>query len=268
MDRLEAISVNLTTEEMVVLLNQLGADSYAGLDTSELDKLTERERNLVLDVARRGLIARQILTQDETGEWQVGQFALAALGISLSPIQSVMIFRGQSQDTAVSTLFHTAQDVFITHKVVENDTHQFLILRDGPTWQAAILSAAGLNEANNHHDASQGSPALIRPSLLNDAFEQAQAGSPTKAAALLTQAGVNETTSQNLAAALAEPVALATIIAVTHSPEVRRRDVTLLNGTQGCWRLETQTGPGDDSQLGVLPISVEHARQQVIELIS
>jgi hypothetical protein len=268
MDRLEAISVNLTTEEMVVLLDQLGTAGYAGLDTSSLDQLSERERSLALDVARRGLIARQHLTRDGAGEWQVGQFALAALGISLSPSQSVMVIRGQSQDTAVSYLFHTAQDVFTTHEVIEHTIHRFLVLRDGPTWQEAVLSAAGLAAADSSDTAPQVPPALVRQSLLNDAYAEAQTGTPAKAEAMLVQAGVNEATAQSLAAALTEPVTFATIIAITHTPEERRRDLTLLTGANGCWRLESQNGTGDDGQLGVAPLSAAHARQQIIELIS
>ena len=53
MDKLEAISVNLTTEEMVVLLDHLGVDGYAGLDTSKLDALAKQElfynRSIALD---------------------------------------------------------------------------------------------------------------------------------------------------------------------------------------------------------------------------
>jgi hypothetical protein len=268
MERLEAISVNLTTEEMVVLLDQLDAESYAGLDTSELDELSARERNLVLDVARRGLMARQILTRDEAGDWQVGQFALAALGVSLSPTRSVMIIRGQSRDSSDSFLFHTAQDVFITHEVIENATHQFLILRDGETWRESILSAAGLDRDVSQDEIPEAPPALIHQSLLNEVYEQAQSGFPDKAEAMLTEQGVDNATSRNLAATLAGSVTFATIIAITHTPEARQNDMTLLTGANGCWLLEVKNGQGDDSQFSVTPLPTEHARQQLIDLIA
>jgi hypothetical protein len=141
-------------------------------------------------------------------------------------------------------------------------------MRDGQTWQEAILSAAGLDTAGNQDEAPQVPPVLVRQALLNEAYAEAQSGTSAKAQSLLVQAGVNEATAQSLALALTEPVMFTTTIAITHTPEERRRDLTLLTGANGCWRLESQNGQGDDGQLGVAPLSAARARQQVIELIS
>jgi hypothetical protein len=267
MDKLEAISVNMTTEEMVVLLDRLGVEGYAGLNTDALDELPEQERRLVLDVARRGLIARRILVRDDAGEWQLGQYPLAALGVSLSPERSVMILRGRSREAADAHLFHAAQEVYTTHEVIEEGIHQFLILRDGETWREAILSAAGLDPEGARNQLPQLPLAQVPASALNEAYEEAQSKSAVSAAAVLTLAGVDPTTSKFLATTLSQPVSFATIIAISHGREVAQQDVTLLTGAAGCWLLESQNGQAEDRQFGVTPVTFERARQQVLALI-
>lgn len=271
MDRLEAISVDVTTEEMVVLLEQMGSDSYAGLDSSGLDDLSERERALVLDVARRGLIARRFLTKDEAGEWQVDPYALAAVGISLAPARSVMVIRGQNRDSATSYLFHTAQDVFVIHEVVENGSHQFLVVRDGETWQKSIFSAAGIDQDVSRNGLPDASQTAISPAVLNDAYERAQAGSPNEAEARLIQHGVGRDTAKSLVTTLAGPVTFSTVVAIKHTPEEQRDDVTILTGGNDCWLLEMSNGQGDgggEGQFNMTRLSIEDARNRLAALTS
>jgi len=267
MDPLQAITVNLTTEELVVLLDQLGVDGYAGLNTDSLDDLPERERRLALDVARRGLIARRILVKDDSGSWQLGQYPLAALGVSLSPEHSVMIIQGQSRGAADAHLFHAAQGVYTTHEVVEEEIHQFLLLRDERTWGEAILSAAGLGKEEVGVQLPQLPQAIVHATALNEAHERAQSESAVGAAAVLTRDGVDATTSKFLATTLAKPVSFSTVIAIDHRSGGAPMDVTLLTGAAGCWLLESRDGDGDDRQFGVTPITVERARQRVQQLV-
>lgn len=265
---LEAISVNLTTEEMVVLLDQLGVDGYAGLNTSALDGLSDKERGVALDVARRGLIARRALVKNDANGWSLGQYPLAALGASLSPERTAMVLRGNSRDTTEARLFHVAQDVFTTHEVIDEGIHRFLILRDGDTWREAILSSAGLDleVAPNRMPALP--PAQIHASALNDAYEQAQSNSAVGAAAVLAGAGVESTLAKYLATTLAQPVSFATVIAISHGPALRRQDVTLLAGASGCWQLEPGDGQEGDRVFSVIPITVERARERVGQLLA
>jgi hypothetical protein len=267
MDRLEAISVDLTTEEMAVLLAQLGLEEYAGLDSSGLDDLSARERELVLDVARRGLIARRILIKDESGEWQLGQYALAAVGVSLSPARSVMVVQGRSRNSASSYLFHTAQDVFVTHEVAENGLHQFLVLRDGETWGKAILSAAGLPQDGGGEEPVDTVSATVQPSLLNETYEQAQSGLQNEAEATLIEQGVERGTAESLVSTLSGPVTFATVVAIRHTAEEQRDDMTILSGATDCWALDMSQERREEAQFNVTRLSLEEARLRVNDLI-
>ena len=266
MDRLQAVSIKLTTEEILVLLDQLKINSYPGLDTSQIDELSDRERNLVLDVARRGLIARQMLSQDDSGEWQVSQFVTASLGVSIAPQKSVLITSGRSREEAESYLFHTAQDVYTTLDIVDDGTHHFLVMVDRDSWQQAILSAAGLSDSADERTAG---PALTMSSSdLNQAHENAQSGLMEEAKAILTAAGVAPDAVGNVAAALGNGILFSTVTAVTHGQDEDSRIFNFAASGRYCWELTSNGGQAGSRQISMMPISVGKAKDQISAIIT
>lgn len=266
MDRLQAVSIKLTIEEILVLLDQLKINSYPGLDTSQIDELSDRERNLVLDVARRGLIARQMLSQDDAGQWQVSQFVTASLGVSIAPQKSILVTSGRSRKEAESYLFHTAQDVYTTLDIASEGTHHFLVMVDRDSWQQAIFSAAGLSETADERTAG---PALtLSSSDLNQAHENAQAGLMEEAKAILSAAGIHSEVAGDVAAALGNGILFSTVTAVTHGPNEDSQIFNFAAGGRYCWELTSDAGQEGSRQISMMPISIGKVKDQISAIIT
>lgn len=266
MDRMEAFSVKLTPEEIVVLLGELGVRASSVIDTSMLDQLNERERHLVLDVARRGLIARQLMSPNGDGTWEISQFALSSLGVSLAPSRTIVVTTGASREAAEAYLFHTAQEVFTNHQVASDGTHQFLIMLDKPAWQRSIFEAAKINNGLPEEVADQNQVHLTTADLTS-AYETAQQGSTGEAASFLMDRGVEPKAATYLANDLSGGITFSSITAVDYQDSENQESVSFVLGRDHCWHMRTEEKDGDQI-IDLVPLAAREIRTQIEALIA
>ena len=244
-ETLSAISVHFTPEELFVILDQLGGPALLGLSRETFEQLPEAHQTVALDVARRGLIARQLLALAEQGQVKIQAMVAGVIVPCVSPEQSVIIVDSQGVRPARTFYFHQAEAVHVLYQITADNLYRFNLLRNGDTFKLAISNALGLTDL---HGSDGPAERLTRAS-----FEQAQTAAeqdgPELAQAGLTEAGLNPTLAAHLASTLAGQAEFKTLTVIDHEAQ-RSQTLTLLPGRAGSWMLEEEAG-----QIRIQPVT-------------
>lgn len=260
------VSFQLTNEELRVILILLDQRVIAGLNTDALDQLDLKTRNIILETARRGLIARKILSHGDQNQVRVDPLILTLITACIVPETTTIIIRNVTHGSEGDELhyFHYSGEVTVAHTPLADGFHRFIWRREPDP----IVASARTIMRLNGHMAVSAEPITIAERHINEARD---AGSRTEIESILMQAGIPSATVQSLAVTLASAHAYTTIAHIKHATgnETRSQDgLTVLDGANGVWILQPVASSSIRNALKVKPVSSEEAIQTIKQLIT
>ncbi len=254
-----ALTLGFSSEEMFYLLDCLSAPELPGIDREPFSQLQEAQQKLALDVARRALLARQLLVPGDGG-LQADPLVPILLGPNVAPEHSIIIWRSGGAEPERTYFAHSLKDVHVLRWTSALGIHQFVLVEDKAALEKSVLDLLAL----------EGGELLSGPvSRIQAAtFEQAKAAAAERGAAaaesLLRESRVPAETAAAVAAALAAPKALVSMAGMHHGRENSRSEFsfTVLKGDHGVWLIESPETDSDD-QLTIRPSSASEVAQRI-----
>jgi hypothetical protein len=230
----ESVSLLLSREELLFILNLLEAQFIPGLDPDPLGELTAEQRPLALTVAGRALRARQLAQVYADGEWILHNDLLTAVGASAYPQSVISVFHwGANADTPARYFGHIRGDDVVVHTRPEDVLHRFALLPSTEQLMAQILSWC-----EYEHGTAAAVLELTLPSaVFAQVRELAAAGSTAEAAELLVNQRVEPEPAQAFVDTLAHSpkVSILQTLKQQQDGTVQKQDLTLLQNGRQAW---------------------------------
>lgn len=207
MQKKSTLSFAISQEEVFVALHYLNHPSMAGLDNSVLNELSDKEKNLVLGVAERAMIARGFLIRNSEHRLMLSAPVFACLSACAEPDKSMVIQRTFHNGHEENYFIHAARKMRVIHTLPLTSIHQFIAVEDDSALNKAILSIMKMNGA---HKAECDEFIIDMPSL-NRIRDLAGAGKVKDATDILNKQINDKNTSSALAKAFSKPVSSTTV---------------------------------------------------------
>lgn len=258
--------IRLTPEELVVLYEQATDPSIETPYSDLLPGYSEAERKLATEVARRGLIARQLLESDGDGGFTAHPMALAIVGCSLLADSSAVVLTQTITEEIGSIDFHRyGEEIYLAHTQSTDGMHEFDIFVDEATFHRAILEAMQLLDPVE----LTCPPGELSSELLNRAIEQAGEGDAEAVLRILNESSLSEDTAQQLATTLDGPFAVKTITMLNDEGDTssEERALAFLQSSNGLWHLQAISDDVDEAFVSLQPMSASESHEKVRELI-
>jgi len=126
-NRDEPISITLSVEELLVVLNTLQAPSIPGLEAEAWTKLTPDQQNVSLSVAGRALEARGLAEIDQFGALLIHRALLTAVGVCAYPQKTALVDYWPANDPGQRLYAYTRDNDSAVH-TVNRGLHTFVLL--------------------------------------------------------------------------------------------------------------------------------------------
>ena len=208
-----AVTLGLSPEELLYLLERLKLPDLPGMEREAFDQLDPEQRQLAFDVARRGLLAREVLLPGGEAPRDVNPVVLAMLAPNLAPEQSLWLWQRAGNAPGRTYYAHTWQAVHVLRWQSDLGIHQFLLLSSKAALAQAVTDMLELAPTAASNGAAHRLPA--------NAFEQAHAAvddaGASAAADLLRKAGLPPETAAALAADMAAPRTVLSVLGTHHT---------------------------------------------------
>lgn len=258
------LRIRLTPEELAVLFQEAtGPEAEAPTDDI-LPNYSEEQLGLVLDVALRGLIARELLHPDGEGGVTLHSLAIGIVGCSLLADGSVTI-RSQAHGGEIRRREFQAHkdEVWLAHAETEEGLHMFDFFVDESAYHQAILAAPQFGQLA----ALACPPGELSLESFDRVLASASGGDGKKVAAQLGDSPLAEKTATHLARTLEGPYELKTITAIDKvEGSVSKEDgLTFIQSQDGLWQVGVETqGKGTVS---IQSLSAEESLEKVQALV-
>jgi hypothetical protein len=261
------IVLRFTSEELAALLEVIAAPA-AHLDYEDLlPEYSAEQRALAILVARRSLLARNIIQADEAGGYHLDPLAQAAVAGTLRQDPAVVVFNQHGAGDLTSAEFHSlAEGILLSHSEPANDVHELALYPSTEAYRQAILASLALAAESNLGCP----PGKIEQAKLSRSIELAEAGDAKAALAELAKSALPKKTAQELAATLAGPHDFKTLVLLENQADSTSEGQTLafLQGSNGLWRLEGLDGDEADSLVALAPLSNAAAQETVQQFLN
>jgi hypothetical protein len=211
------ISIDFTTEELLVLVGLLGLDLFS-LDTVTLSGVDQAG---VLTHARHALVARRVVSGGD--EPDVSPAVARMLGIMAAPLVVVEVAR-RTRDRTTHSFFAAIPEATISQRFVSDGIHRFT------PFPTNDLLARALEDAElQERPAPPGSAFKVEGLALRQALTLTESGERAGNSQALEGAGVPAADASAFTAALAERTASVSV-SVVHRP-----GATTLQGGEIAW---------------------------------
>jgi hypothetical protein len=232
-----AVTLGLSPEELLYLLESLKLPDLPGMEWEAFDQLDPEQRQLAFEVARRGLLAREVLLPAGDPP-NVNPLVLAMLAPNLAPEQSLWLWQRTGNEPGRTYYAHSWQAVYVLRWQSDLGIHQFLLLSSKAALAKAVTDMLEL--------APTAAPNGTAHRLPADAFEHAHAAAgeagASAAAALLQQAGLPPETASALAADMASPRTVLSVLGTHHTENAAPRlAFTAIAGPALTWLADYET---------------------------
>lgn len=137
MEKKSTLSIALSQEELFVVMAYLKIPLMLGLNNQVLASLPEANRDMVLGVAERALIARGYL-EIKKGLLELIPVVQAIIGACSAPQKTLAIKCNSSKQLPEDYYFHVSRKMNVMHMFPMTAIHQFTMVKD----QVALLRAA------------------------------------------------------------------------------------------------------------------------------
>lgn len=266
MEDATVLTIRLTPEELVVLYEHATDPSIELPYSDLLPEYSDAERELVTEVARRGLIARELLEPNEEQGYILHPMALGIVGGSLLADSSAEVLSQTNTEEIGSIEFHRYGDeLYVAHTKLPDGLHEFDLFVDEATFQQAILGALQLLDPAE----LTCPPAQLSAEQLDRAFDQAWEGEADAVLEILNESDLSEDTAQQLASTLDGAFAVRTITMLKGGGDTgeEKRELAFLQGGNGLWHLQAIADGEDEARVSLQPISASESHEKVQALI-
>jgi len=232
-----AVTLGLSPEELLYLLERLKLPDLPGMERETFDRLDPEQRQLALDVARRGLLAREVLLPAGDAP-NVNPLVLAMLAPNVAPEQSLWLWQQAGSEPGRTYYAHCWQAVYVLRWQSDLGIHQFLLLSSKAALAKAVTDLVELAPAAAANGTAHRLPA--------NAFEHAHAAvddaGASVAADLLQKAGLPPETAAALAADMAAPRTVLSVLGTHHTENAAPGlAFTVIAGPALTWLADYQT---------------------------
>jgi hypothetical protein len=223
----EPITLLLSREELLCVLDLLQADTIPGLDDDPLGELTPEQRALALIWAERALRARGLARVQDDGAVALDNALLTAVGVSAYPQSAVFVYHWPAGAEVPTRYFGRVRgnDV-VTHSRPEDVLHRFTLL---PSKTDLVKQTLAMCEYRDTPDSPSFEFTLPGADLAR-ARELAEAGETDQAREALAAGGAAPAAAAAFAQTLSEAprVSILQTVRGQTGDGVERRDFTLL----------------------------------------
>jgi len=260
MKKKESLSFAISFEELLVLLYHFKRNELAGLDQSPLNDMSDKEKNLLMAVAERALIARGFLTKGTDNKVKMIDPVLALVGTCLEPEVSLVVENTPTNNVEQLFFFHTARKMRVMHTTPVTGIHQFIAVEDDKAFLKALISTISLGDIQqlNCKDSTLDIAVLI--TVRDEALEKgAEVASKT-----LLENNMSEDTAKKFAQSLSNPVSNTTVSFIRNLDDTAE-GFTFLKGQKSLWII---TPNDDDDLVTIKNISSNDAIQKLKSLVN
>lgn len=230
----EPITILLSREEVLFVLNLLQADFIPGFDEDPLGEMTPAQRQLALTWAGRALRARGLAKRYDDGKWVVHKTVLRAVGVCAYSQNAIFFYHWPAQAEAPVRYYgHIRGDDIVVHSRPEDVLHQFTLFSSKDQLINHVFGAVEYEETPNG--------AGYEISISNEDFvhvrELAGAGSVEPALELLVKNGASDDIARPFVETLVDAPRISIMQTLKQNSEqrVEKRDFTLIQNSQHTW---------------------------------
>jgi hypothetical protein len=240
MNAADKFSIIFGQEELLYLLRSLGLPDLPGMGDRPWGEIKQETAIFILDAVGRSLFARGVVSFDSHGEITVDRVVIAMLTASAYAKQSVLLtYQGKDGGTLQ----------YVYYRVPEFDVRQHLIFDWVYGFELQTNTDLGRQSVEEWIAPidTQFSTGVIQ--VASETFDRAREAATTGGASLsipiLEAAGIEKNITQELSAALAEPILSLRFQSVNaESNPVRRNVFSILAGGNTCWLLTSDATIG------------------------
>jgi hypothetical protein len=237
----QPLTVTLSREELLAVLEVLQATFIPGLDEDPLGEMTPQGRELAVTVARRALEARELGQVGEDGQFLVHRAVLTAVGACAYSQSAVIAFHWPSGSEEATRFFgHLREGDVVIHTRPTDVLHRFALLPSRDALIGQLLDFCEAGEAGDEPAAEF----KVRRDDFGRARDAATAGAPAEAAGILCETGADQAAAESLAATLAASprVSVVQTLKGAGGQEIATREFTLIQNGGHAWWLLPQGG--------------------------
>lgn len=250
-------TILLSQEELLFVIKLLNLPVLPAMGNLPLGQVSEEMADLLLDAARRALIARRIIVFDENNTLQIDPGVQAVAFVCAYPDQMLVLAFQRYDDPIKQHFFYRVPELAISHTSPMRGLHS-LEIRTTPDMGAATISELlyGLSKdgiPTTRYTLNRSDLARVQELVSQDS---------EAAVSLLIAVGMPMKQAQAFVQALAKPN-LSLILQLMYRviPAVEQKVLALVADEAGCWLLE-------DDQLDAYKVTVQGLpAKQAVELI-
>jgi hypothetical protein len=259
------ISFAISTEELLVVLGYLKAESMPGLDSDHLKDLNDEQLEFALGIAERALYARGFIIPDHQKKPILAPTVFSVVGACVMPETTMVASSNRAGHRKDDYYYHTSRQMVVMHYAPNAGIHQFMAVNERADITRSILSILQLGEKPMLHCR----PLRIHASVFGEARKAVQQNHPADGLRLLTEAGVDSLSAQIMVDTQSKPVANTTIGFVEYQNGKESTDsFTVIEGENGLWIVTTPENKSTpDPELLIAPASAEAVIQRVKTLM-
>ena len=136
----EPVSITLSEEELLVVLNTLEVASIPGLEASAWRALSPEQQDLALSVAQRALEARGLAEVDDDGRLLIHRALLNAVGVCAYPHRTTLIEHWPFGSGSSVLYSHIRDEDSVVH-TVDRGLHSFTLFASEAALVEYLVSA-------------------------------------------------------------------------------------------------------------------------------
>jgi len=259
------IGFGISTEELLVVLGYLKAESMPGLDSDHLKDLDEEQLEFALGIAERALYARGFIIPDPQKKPTLAPTVFSVVGACVMAETTIVASCNRPDQRREDHYYHTSRQMVVMHYAPNAGIHQFVAVTERDNIAQSILSILQLGEKSTLNC----QPLRVKASVFGEARKAVQQNRPTDGLRMLTEAGVELDSAQAMLDTQSKPVANTTIGSVEHQNGKESTDsFTVIEGENGLWIVTTpETKPDPDPEFLIVPASAEDVIQKVKILV-
>ena len=256
---LQPLTVTLSREELLAVLDLLRAPTIPGLDREMSGEPTPEQEAFALVVARRALLARGLAQMQANGEFLLHQGLLKSVGTCAFARASILAYYWPAGAQVPERIFgHVRGGDTVAHTRPATVLHRFTGL---PTKDALVEHVLAFCK----FDASPPMIAFdftVSRQGFADARQFTQAENAAAATALLVQEGVPNAAAASLVTAWAAAPRISVFQTLTQqgNQAVRTREFTLIQDGQTAWWVAPTPGAGAKTPVRVKTASSDEIR--------
>ncbi|MEI7988905.1 MAG: hypothetical protein WCI88_07675 [Chloroflexota bacterium] len=146
MEKKSTIFLGFSDEELYVLLVYLGVSEMWGLEALEKRKLSVKKRELLLGVAERALVAREILLPTPSGNFKLADIPHALLRTCANFTHLLQIDCAGAGSAPLTYYYCHARKMYVLHTTSAQHLHGFLAFGDQQAFSQSAFAVLGLRE--------------------------------------------------------------------------------------------------------------------------